>query len=82
VSISFNLNGVNSYRAITGAHSSVKKGNGNHVFEVSVEAKDWKTEGDFKVLVSLYESVVVIEGEEPRDPQNLASDTAVLSFAN
>ena len=82
VSVSFNINGLNSYRAILTAHSGVEKGNGNHTFDVLVNAKDWKNEGDFRVIVSLYESVLVDPNETPRDPERLASDNAVLTFGN
>lgn len=53
VSVSFNTNGVNSYTAISSAHSGLGKGNGNYTFDVIVKAKDWKEEGDFGVMVSL-----------------------------
>lgn len=82
ISISFNTNGVNSYHAILRGHATVEKGSGQHIFDVNVKAKDWKELGDFGVLVSLYEQVIVVDEENPRDPQHLADDIAVLSFSN
>lgn len=80
MSISFNNTQVNSFRAIPHAHAGAEKGDGQHTFDVTLNAKDWKNEGQFKVLVSLYESVAVVDGEEPKDPQLLDDDTKVLSF--
>ena len=72
--IGFNTVEINKFRMISDASFIVDKGSGTHTFNVTATAKDWLSEGDFKVYVNLSEN------PHPASWTPLSSDTEILSF--
>jgi len=75
IMIGFNTLAVNSYTMIYDASVIVDKGSDVHTFTVTVAAKDWAGEGDFKVLVTLSEYPL------PSQWVPLDTDISTLSFS-
>ena len=72
--IGFNTEDIDEYIMLSGATVIVDKGSGVHTFDITTIAKDWMSDGDFKVYVNL--------SENPHPPtwSPLASDTMTLNF--
>jgi len=72
--IGFNTEDIDEYIMLSGATVIVDKGSGIHTFDITTIAKDWMSDGDFKVYVNL--------SENPHPPtwSPLASDTMTLNF--
>ena len=72
--VGFNTQEVGRFIMISDASAIVDKGSGTHTFNVTVSAKDWLSEGDFKVYVNLSEY------PHPSQWAPLSTDVEPLSF--
>jgi len=68
-----NQESINSIRFVKDTHCIVYKGSGMYEFNVTVKPKNWGSQGDFRVLVTLDEIPQVSN-------RFLATDVKILTF--
>lgn len=72
--IGFNTDNISLYTLVAGAEKIVSGSKGEHLFSVTITARDWGSTGSFKVYVQLSED----QGGTPSIP--LGYSTMVLNF--